>query len=76
MPLVPGPGQLLDVLGVDGHGRRERPCLSRFFPSSCLLAPVGRPSLPKRTRPTRSEFPCPTRMPLTQANSLDPRGGR
>ncbi|MBF8299160.1 MAG: hypothetical protein HW397_209 [Dehalococcoidia bacterium] len=73
MPLVPGPEPPFDALGDQVHGRRGRLCLSRLLPSSCLLAPVGAPPLPQRASPTRSEFPCPIRMPLSRAGALSPR---
>jgi hypothetical protein len=70
MALVPGLGQPFDVLGNYVENRWGRLCLSRFLTSSHLLAPLGRPPLAARARPTRSGFPCPNRMPLSRAGSL------
>jgi len=52
MPLVPGPGQLIDVLRDHPHGCRCRLCLSRFL-SLVLLAGVSGLSLLAHASPPR-----------------------
>jgi hypothetical protein len=52
MLLVPSPGPPFDVLGDYVDDRPGRPNLSRFLPSSCLLAPLALPPcLPESARP-------------------------